>query len=159
MKNQKEGVYDVVMSVVGSFEGACSPTKEQRGRIIGLVTEQLMNDEIQMSAEAKDKYTTVELMKGYVNGLVSNWLRKDTRLNGGTKYEAKNPGSRTGSGDEVLKNLKNLRATLADASHIQAVDEEIEKRVNELAQVKAKTVTIDISKIPEELRHLIPTAS
>jgi len=38
-------------------------------------------------------------LRSYCSGLQSNWLRKDTRLNGGVKYVAKNPGSRAGSTD------------------------------------------------------------
>jgi hypothetical protein len=132
-----------------------SLTKEQRAEVIGIVTDDIMSGGTEFSAEAKAKYTTRDDVKGYVNGMVSNWLRKDTRLNGGSKYETKNPGSRAGSGDEVLKNLKALKSTLTDESHKAAVDEEIKKRTDELAAAKAKTVTIDLDKIPEALRHLI----
>jgi hypothetical protein len=157
MQSQKQSVFVAVCSVLGedNVNRLVSLTKEQRAEVIGIVTDDIMSGGTEFSAEAKAKYTTRDDVKGYVNGMVSNWLRKDTRLNGGSKYETKNPGSRAGSGDEVLKNLKALKSTLTDESHKAAVDEEIKKRTDELAAAKAKTVTIDLDKIPEALRHLI----
>ena len=156
MQSQRQSVYVAVCSILGEgFVGKAELTKEQRATVIGLVTDSIMNGETEFSAKAKEKYATRDDVKGYVNGMVSNWLRKDTNLNGGEKYVTQNPGSRSGSGDEVLKNLKALKTTLTDDAHIQAVDAEIEKRTNELQAAKAKTVTIDIEKIPEALRHLI----
>lgn len=158
MQSQKASVYVAVISVLGlesNHTGLVEPTKEQRSDIISLVTDSIMSDETEFSAEAKAKYDSRDKVKGYVNGMVSNWLRKDTRLNGGDKYITKNPGSRAGSGDEVLKNLKALRSTLSEPEHLAAVDEEIANRTAELAATKTKTVTIDESKIPEALRHLL----
>lgn len=158
MQSQKQSVFVAVTSVLGlglDHKGLVSLTKEQRKTVIDMVTDSIVSGETEFSEEAKVKYPTRDDVKGYVNGMVSNWLRKDTRLNDGNKYETKNPGSRAGSGDEVLKNLKALRATLSDKDHIAAVDEEIKKRTEEIAAAKAKTVTINVDKIPEALRHLI----
>lgn len=162
MQSQKQSVFVAVVQVLGlasDHNGKVELTKEQRKSVIDLVTDSIMGGETEFSAEAKAKYATRDDVKGYVNGMVSNWLRKDLRLNGGTKYETKNPGSRAGSGDEVLKSLKALKSTLTDADHIAAVDAEIANRTAELAAAKAKTVTIDINKIPEALRHLVKSAS
>ena len=83
--------------------------------------------------------------------MVSNWIRKDLRLNGGEKYETKNPGSRAGQGDDQLKNLKALKAQHPE--HATEIDVEIAKRVAELGLAKKKnTVTVDLDKIPAELR-------
>lgn len=156
MQSQKQSVYAAVCSVlaIGDVNELVKLTKEQRGAVIEMVTTSIIDGSTEFSAEAKVKYATRDDVKGYVNGMVSNWLRKDTRLNGGAKYETKNPGSRAGSGDEVLKNLKALRAQHPE--HAEAIDVEITKRIAEIAATKAKTVTIDIDKIPEGLRHLIP---
>jgi hypothetical protein len=83
--------------------------------------------------------------------LVNNWVRKDTRLNGGTKYIPTNPGSRTGSGDEKLKNLRILLTMVPDDVK-PAVQVEIDKRVEEL---KPKAQDINLEMIPENLRHLV----
>lgn len=158
MQSQKASVYAAVLVVMGlddGHSGLVELSKEQRKEVIGLVTSSIMNGETEFSDEARTKYDTTDKVKTYTNGLVSNWLRKDVRLNGGDKYVAKNPGSRAGSGDEVLKNLKALKSTLTDVEHVAAVDDEIAKRTAELATAKAKTVAIDESKIPESLRHLL----
>lgn len=159
--SQKASVFAAVSSVMNatSFDSEVKPTSEQRKQIIELVAKDLFEGRAEFSDEAKLKYDTFEKVRGYTGGMVSNWLRKDTRLNGNVKHEIKNPGSRAGQGDEVLKNLKALRTQLTDVDHLAAVDEKIAEREQEIAQAKAKTVTIDISKIPEELRYLIPTAS
>lgn len=156
MKTQKESVFSATVSVLGDFGSEAKPTSEQRKQIIELVAKDLFEGRADFSDESKAKYDTFEKVRGYTGGMVSNWLRKDTRLNGGEKHTIKNPGSRAGQGDEVLKNLKALKTQLSDATHIAAVDEKIAEREAELAQAKAKTVTIDVSKIPEELRYLIP---
>jgi hypothetical protein len=155
--SQKQSVFVAVCDVLNepNINREVELTKEQRGEVINLVTDSIVEGETEFSAEAKAKYHSRDLVKGYVNGMVGNWLRKDLRLNGGSKYQTKNPGSRAGSGDEVLKNLKALKATLTDKEHLEAVDAEIAKRTEEIAAAKAKTVTINVDKIPEALRHLI----
>lgn len=87
----------------------------------------------------------------YIPGLVNNWVRKDPRMNGGTKYQTKNPGSRQGSGDEMVKNLKILLSTIEDPDQRGEVEAALKTR---LEQLKPKTV-IDVTKIPESLRHLV----
>lgn len=154
MFNQKEGVYQAVVSVVGPIESNhVSVDKSTKARIADVVTEMFVNGEISLSPEASAKYNTREKLRSdYVPGLVDNWLRKDTRLNGGEKYKTKNPGSRAGSGDEVLKNLRALKSTIGDASQKEVIQAEIDKRLAEIAASKAKTVEVDYSKIPDDLK-------
>lgn len=90
-------------------------------------------------------------LKKYIPGLVNNWVRKDTRLNGGTKYVPLNPGSRTGTGDKKLKNLKLLLAEVPDDVK-PTVQAEINKRLEEL---KPAPQVIDAELIPESLRYLL----
>lgn len=155
--NQKEGVFSVVCQVVGqdSFDGAVELTKDQRSEVIELVTQGLLKGEIEMKDEARAKHDTEAKMRTYTNGLVSNWLRKDLRLNGGEKYEIKNKGSRAGSGDKVIKELKKLRSTLTDEAQIAAVNAEIDKRMAVIKAEKAKSIEIDTSLIPEDLLDMI----
>lgn len=87
----------------------------------------------------------------YIPGLVNNWVRKDLRLNGGVKYTAKNPGSRSGGGDEMIKNMKILLGATTDPEARLAIQAEIDKRMEEL---KPK-VTINVDALPEALRHLV----
>ena len=84
-------------------------------------------------------------------GLVNNWLRKDGRLNGGVKYTAKNPGSRSGSGDEAIRAMKTLLSVTTDASAKLEIQAAIEARQ---AELKPK-VEVNVAALPESLRHLV----
>jgi hypothetical protein len=157
--NQKNGVFaaiEAVLSEAGKgIDGKVELTKDERHAVVQMVTTGLFAGEIEMKDEARAKYDTEEKMRGYAGGLVNNWLRKDDRLNGGVDYVPKNPGSRLGSGDAVVKELKKLRSTLTDASEIQAVEAEIEKRMQAIQAEKAKKVEINDALIPDDLKHLL----
>jgi hypothetical protein len=129
-------------------------SKTDRATVVSMVV--AARSEMQLSAEADAKFDTEPKFKDYVVGLVNNWLRKDTRLNGGSKYITKNPGSRAGQGDDIMKSLKALRTTVADKPEQAAlVDAEIEKRAAEIQATKVKPTTINIDALPEHLRHLV----
>lgn len=87
----------------------------------------------------------------YIPGLVNNWLRKDKRLNGGVKYEAKNPGSRSGSADESVQAMRALLSVTTDPEAKIEIQKAIEARV---AELKPKVV-IKVENLPESLRHLV----
>ncbi len=122
-------------------------TKEQLDGVHALVLNGFITGEVNKNSGGTDEIA----LKKYIPGLVNNWVRKDKRLNGGMKYVPKNPGSRTGSGDETLKNLKLLLTMVADDVK-PAVQVEIDKRVEEL---KPKAQVINEAAIPESLRHLL----
>ncbi len=157
MRNQKEAVFSAVCATLGqeSFDSAVELSSEQRAQVIEMVAEGFAAGEVEMSDAARAKHDSESKIKTYTNGLVSNWLRKDKRLNGNVKHTIKNPGSRAGSGDPVVKNLKLLKSTLTDESQIAAVDAEIEKRLAAIKAEKAKSVEIDTSLIPEDLLDLV----
>jgi len=152
--NQKSAVYAAVTSVLKEhgivFEDGLNisgvMTRELRGAVNAILVEGFRAGGIELDRE----YTESEL-KAYVSGLQSNWLRKDKRFNGGTQYVAKNPGSRAGSGDSMLKNLRALRSTLSDPSDIAEVDGHIASRIAELNVSKVQT-TVDFSALPADLQ-------
>jgi hypothetical protein len=152
---QNDAVFQAVCLVLKAdgFNSAVELTKEQRDSVVGMVTEGIMSGLVDFSAEAKAKHDTEAKVRSYTTGMVSNHLRKDKRLNGGEKYEIKNPGSRTGSSDPALKALKALRTTITDEEQIKLIDEAIEARTAEITVTKK--VTIDPESLPEHLRHLI----
>lgn len=162
--NQKEGVFAIVNNVLAEkgvvFESG-QDAKELLGKdgvkqVRDIVAAALMDDAIEMTQESRAKYSTPEAMKEYSSGLVNNWLRKDTRLNGGSKYEAKNPGSRSGSSDAQIKELKKLLILKADDAEATAtINEAIEARQAELAKEKAKTIEVNVDVLPEHLKHLV----
>jgi hypothetical protein len=153
--SQKEAVFNAVKSVLAKsgkeIDGKISLTKEERAAVTEIVATSIEAGEVVFSEEAFSKHNTPEKIRSYTAGMVGNWLTKDTRLNGGIAYSPKNPGSRAGQGDAMIRNLKALRGQLTDQSHIEAVDAQINKRATELASSKKKVVEIDYSKIPAEL--------
>lgn len=147
--SQKEAVYQAVLSVKGTTEvsGAVSMTREERAMVNQILVEGFRSGSIELDRV----YSDTEL-KAYVSGLQSNWLRKDTRLNGGVAYVPKNPGSRAGSGDAQLKALRALLSVTTDPSDKTEIQGYIDARVAELAKAKASTaVQVDFSKLPPEL--------
>jgi hypothetical protein len=162
--NQKNAVYLAVVNALAdagiSFDDGQSPsasellTKENRANVVAVITQGFLSDEIEMTPEGKAKYDTESKLKSYVSGLTSNWLRKDKRLNGGVDYEAKNPGSRAGSSDPMIKALNMAKKIKADdAEALAAINEEIAKRKAEIGATKKVELTAEqIALLPEELR-------
>lgn len=155
---QVEAVVNAVCEIrnAKSFDEAVKLTKEEKAQVVEIVARGLMSGDVDFSQQARDKYDTYEKVKGYASGMVDNHVRKCLLLNGGQKYETKNPGSRAGSGDEVIKNLRALKSHPGlDAEQIAKIDEEIKKRISEIAATKKKQVVVDLDKIPEELREFL----
>ena len=97
-------------------------------------------------------------LKDYVAGFVSNWLRKDPRLNGGLRHEDKKPGSRKGSQDPIIKNLRLVQSTLAPGTEAYiATQQRIDSRLLEIK--KSQLPNIDSSTIPADLQKYIPSDS
>ena len=156
--NQKTGVYNAVVSFCHDngidFEDGMhfEPSKEQRHEIVTMVATAMEAGEIELSEEAAAKYDEFSKLKSYCNGLVSNWLRKDKRLNGNTTYQIKNPGSRAGSGDKIIKELRKLKKTfINDAEKAQLVQDQIDERLATIQASKVKSEAIDFSVLDPEL--------
>jgi hypothetical protein len=152
---QSDSVFQAVCSVVdaSSFDTQVVLTSEQRAQVIAIVTQGIIEGQVDFTAEAYDKHNTDAKIKSYTGGMVSNHLRKDKRLNGGVKYEAQNPGSRVK--DETLKALKALAKATTDVEALAKINLAIEDRVQELNLSKKKSVTINVEALPEALRHLV----
>ena len=146
---QKDAVLQAVTNVMGTQDGAYTPTKEQRAQVNQILFEGFRAGQIDYDGEVPADSE----LKAYVSGLQSNWLRKDPRLNGGTKYVAKNPGARAGSTDPQVKAMRLLLSTKTDPAERTEIQNFIDKR---LAEIKpAKSVEIDVSALPAELQHLV----
>ena len=92
---------------------------------------------------ADDKY-----LKDYVSGLTNNWIRKAPEFNCGIDYQAKNPGSRQGSSDEAIKEMRKLLSVTTDAQAKQVIQQAISDRQ---AELKPKA-TVNLDAIPAHLR-------
>jgi hypothetical protein len=166
MKNitQREAVYAATKSVFSDasikFDDGMNVlpiiTKELRAKIVSIVTEAFKKSEIEFknTPSNQEKLTDSTKLTAYVVGLVNNWHRKDKRMNGDSKYAAKNPGSRTGLGDAQLKAMRQLKNKYAqeDPTKVSVIANAIEKRVAQLKAEKAQTIQVDLSVLPEELR-------
>ena len=151
--SQSSAVVATVKSVVGGFDGAAVLTKDQRTECIAQLVSGFQEGQINMSDAAKAKYSDAKLLKAYCGGLLTNWLNKSPELNGGVKYEAKNPGSKSGSPE--------YKAAVALKTSYEAQGLEVPAAITEFidAELATKSVkaapTINIEALPEALRHLI----
>ena len=158
---QGEAVFVEVTGILadrGVTVGAGTPavlTKEERATVRERLVNGFMNGTIDMSDLSRAKYIDGdESLPNYVNGLITNWLKKDPRLNGGVKYTPKNPGSRAGQGDKQVVELKKM-LQLVDEDKKPLVRAAIEKRLAEIQAEKAKNIEINTDLIPEHLREML----
>ena len=158
--NQKTAVYNAITDVLAragiDFTDGMNikdlMTKERRAIVNAVLIEGFTDGTIELDREYSDSE-----LKTYVSGLQSNWIKKDKRFNGGVKHVAANPGSRAGASDQSLVNAKRLLAELqndpkSSADDVSMVEEFIAERTAAIAAEKAKTVSVDFSKLPEALR-------
>ena len=95
------------------------------------------------------KLSDTKYMTDYISGLVNNWIRKAPEFNGSVKYEAKNPGSRAGSGDEQIKEMRKLLSTVTDQATKDLIQSHIDARA---AELKPAAVSVNYDAIPADLR-------
>jgi hypothetical protein len=153
---QREAVYQAVRSVLeadeGSFEDGqrVSLSKEQRHDVIEKLLDGFKNGTVELGTEYEDKD-----LRAYTSSLLNNWLRKDTRLNGGDKYQPKNPGSRAGQSDDQVKALRMLYRAQelqgAEKAVLEQIQQAIDDRVNAVRSERQKPISVDYSKIPAEI--------
>lgn len=160
---QKDAVYNAVVSVLNNAgvqvaEGtnyASVLTREHRASITNILFQGFKNDSIQLDKTFSDD----KELRTYCSGLISNWVRKDPRLNGGTKHEAKNPGSRVGSTDPQLKALRQLLKVQTEPERVAEIQQYIDQRIEALNLNKKKQIDIDYNALPDELKAKFSPAS
>jgi len=99
--------------------------------------------------KSPEKLSDDKYLKDYISGLVNNWIRKAPEFNCDMTYQAKNPGSRAGSGDEMIREMKKLLSVTSDPEAKQVIAEAITRRQ---AEIKPTTVTVNVDVLPAELR-------
>lgn len=150
--NQKDAVFNTVSQVTTVSESEPTVlTKDERATCLAMLTESLQAGEVIVSAAKQAKMTEPKDYKEYAGNILNNWLRKDLRLNGNKPYQAKNPGSRAGAGDEQLRELKKLKSSLSDPEQIALVEQAITERLAELKAEsnKAKVQEVNFDLIPQ----------
>src|SRR5271166_4772439 len=131
---QKDAVFNAVVAASGTseFSEAVTLSKDVRNKVQASLVQGFQAGEITYQGDASNK----QKLTSYVSGLVSNWLRKDRRLNGNITYVAKNPGTRSGSGDDSVKAMRLLLATITDEADKAEIQAALDKRVAELKPKK-----------------------
>lgn len=162
---QREAVYQAIVNVFADkgidFEdgmNVAESIKPYRAEVQAIVCEGFRTGSVEFedTPSNREKLESESKLSNYVSGLISNWVRKDTRLNGGVKYEAKNPGSRVGQSDDQMKILRALAKQFAGTDKEAIINAQIETRKAELAAAKTKSVTLtedQLSKLSPELRE------
>lgn len=145
---QSDAVVAAVKSVIPDQESySWDQVKPHLPEIKMVLMQGFLSGEIDL---ADSNNRNVAWLSTYIPGLVNNHVRKDKRLNGGTEYVAKNPGSRggVGSSDPQLKAMRGLLASgaVTDPSDIAEIEAAIRARQAEL-QPK-----VDLSALPEWMR-------
>lgn len=146
---QNEAVYMAVLGVVGDVDGKITPNEAQLKEVYAAMMTSFKAGQWTKNSGGQEEAAVLK----YIPGLVNNHLRKDLRLNGGTKYETKRPGSRSGSGDESVKAMRTLLSVTSDPAAKQQIQAAIDERI---ASLKPKT-EIKVDALPEALRHLVPS--
>ena len=162
VQTQKEAVFSAVTSVLNEAgvsvnEGenfATHLTREYRSQVTAILVEGFKSGSIALDKTFEDDAA----LRTYCSGLTSNWLRKDTRLNGGMKYVAKNPGSRVGSSDPQLKAMRVLLSTQEDPAKRAEIQSFIDARVSSIKASRKPAKTFNAADLPAELQYMIESA-
>jgi hypothetical protein len=90
--SQKDAVFSAIVAVlnanginfiVGKNIAANLLTKEMRAQVTNNLINSFTSGETSLKEESKLTMSDESVFRAYVSSLVSNWLRKDSRLNGG----------------------------------------------------------------------------
>lgn len=144
---QKDAVFNAITQVFASNSISFTPnatnvagllTRELRSQINARLVTDFSSGSVELSDDAKSKLENVLELRAYISGLVSNWVRKDPRLNGGNIVAT--TSSSTSSVSKVLRNdaqlqaLRKLHAAQVDSSKQAEIQGHIEKRISELTK-------------------------
>ena len=147
--SQKEAVFNAIVNVFnnnnvtfvsGSSNALSLMTASMRSEVNQILVDGLTNGTVALS---KSGMSSSEI-RAYASGLQSNWLRKDSRLNGGTASSVSVSSSRSATvkstrslskieKDTQIKSLRSLLKIKTDPSEIAEIESFINKRINELS--------------------------
>ena len=166
---QREAVYSSTTEVLASKGIEFTPTvtdvrdvvtTEIRKEIADRVVSLFKSGQVEFKGTDANqaKLSDEKLLRNYVTGLITNWFNKDPQLNGGAKYQAKNPGSRAGSSDAQLKEMRLLKKhleTIGNTEGIARVEEAIKNRLAEIQADKAPALPeVSTDNLPDFLKDL-----
>lgn len=141
---QKDAVFTAVTTVLASngisFQVNMTNvfpvlTRALRSQVNDYLQTEFLAGNVDISDDAKPKLADVVALRAYISGLVSNWVRKDTRLNGGTVVATTSASSsnvRSVRNDAQLKAMRVLLSSQDDPIKQGEIQAFIDKRVAEL---------------------------
>lgn len=159
--NQKEATYKAITNTLSNrgitfTEGTPVKTlltSEIKSEVRNALFQEFRAGNVDVSDEFKAKLSNDSELKKYVAGLVSNWLRKDKRLNGNVQHQIQNPGVRAGQGDAQVKELRKLLKRVKGTDAETKVQGALDSRIAEVRASKEQTINTD--DLPEHLRELV----
>lgn len=161
MKNQKQATVQTILSVLkesginyelnGETPVSEVLTDSHKAKIRDILFMGFKNKQISYSEDFQSKVDDDTELKKYVSGLLNNWIRKAPEFNNSQKYQAKNPGSRAGSQDEQIKEMKKLLSITSDPKAKESIQAAINDRLAAIKPTKEVSVNLDV--IPAELRE------
>jgi hypothetical protein len=163
-QNQREATFNAIITVLSNnnvtFQSGSDVksviTSEHKKKVKDLLIDGFKNGNIDYTDDfAKTKLTSTSELSKYCSGLISNWIKKDSRLNGNTKYQVLNKGSRVGQGDSQVKELRKLLKATTGTEAENEVTEALNARLAAVRADKKPSTSIDVDSLPENLRHLV----
>ena len=163
-QNQREATFNAIITVLSnsgaSFQSGSDVksviTSEHKKKVKDILVTDFKSGNIDYTDDfAKTKLTSSTELSKYCSGLISNWIKKDPRLNGNTKYQVLNKGSRVGQGDSQVKELRKLLKATTGTDAENEVAEALNARLATVKSDKKPVSNIDVNSLPENLRHLV----
>jgi hypothetical protein len=166
--NQREATFQAITTVLSNSGVSFTSgedvkavlTSEHKKKVRDILVTGLKDGSITSTQEFMSKMSTDADLSKYTSGLISNWVKKDPRLNGNKKHQSGTAGSgstRVGNGDSQVKELKKLLKASAGTDSEQEVADALNARLNELKVNKTSSAkkSINVESIPENLQHLV----
>lgn len=162
--NQRSATVNTILSVLSDrgveYElNGETPIKDvlsdsDKSKVREILFTMFRQGQVEYKSSFQSKVDDDSELKKYISGLTNNWIRKAKEFNSGNAYQAKNPGSRAGSQDSKVKEMRKLLSVTTDPQAKAMIQEAINSRVSELKAEKNQ-VEIDVNNLPEHLRHLL----
>lgn len=128
-------------------------TADHKAKVREILFTAFREGQVEHKESFKAKIANDAELKKYVSGLVNNWVRKAKEFNSGQAYKPKNPGSRAGSQDEQIKEMRKLMSITVDDQAKAAIQSAIDTR---LAEIQAsKQPEVNMEAIPDDLKKLL----
>jgi vacuolar-type H+-ATPase subunit I/STV1 len=169
---QKEAVYTSTLAVLYRNKIAFSDkddilsvmTSSMRADITEAVCDLFRRGKVSLkeSDSNNSKLNDERELKRYVASLITNWFRKDGRLNGGTTFKIAKPGIKAGFTDEELKALRVVKKrfeALGETKKVEEIQKYIDEKTASINKEKTKAIAakakLNIDNIPPELAVIL----